>query len=132
MPLLSLTQSSLVSMILASMWLSTSRGGTAIPVPASTARASVIFFRSLKAGVLPRRDAGHHAALGGQVGHGQVSALDEAVEARRPPGVETRGGRGVVGPDLDRRVFRRGRHLEVDLRGTPVEHIDGAAVRAAA
>src|SRR5436305_14769694 len=117
-----------------SIGLSTSSGGTQIPVPASTARAWVIetiSYQTLLGRLLARREerGGGHAAL---VEHRHVAVLDEAVEGGRTLAVEPGRRVRAVDPDLQRRPVADGRHLVVDLLRQPVEHVDGAAVAVAA
>src|SRR5947209_15404900 len=133
MPLRSRTQSSLVSMIRDSMVLSTSSGGTAIPVPASTARASVVKGRvsfRWEGLVLPARQGDRLHPR--DVADGQIAALYEAVDRVGPVAVEPRRRVRAVRPDLDAGVPGIGRDLEALLLRRAVEHVDDAAVGAVA
>src|SRR5215203_3473424 len=132
MPLRSRTQASSVSMIRDSMTLSTSRGGMAMPVPASTARASDMKnppSERLLNRLLRLDQSGPGAD---DVKHRPVALLDEAIEPGRPPGVEARRRVGGVGPDFEGRSVRDRGHRELHLRGLAVDDVDGAAVGAAA
>src|ERR1700709_354306 len=132
MPLRSRTQLSLVSMILESIVLSTSSGGTQMPVPARTARAWVMRKVSLSAllRTLPQRreSGGGHPAV---VEHGQIAAFDETVEGVRTLTVQPGRRVGAVDPDFERRPVADGRHLVVDLLRQAVEHVEDTAVGAA-
>src|SRR5579863_8247149 len=100
MPLRSRIHSSVVSTILEIMWLSTWNGGMATPVPASTARSSVMKFLAGRSGGRRARwrrwDRGSRRAgppsmrdgrlqlqrpHGRQVTDGQLTLLDEAIDA---------------------------------------------------
>src|SRR5437763_10413989 len=122
-------------MIRASMSLSTRSGGTAIPVPASTARASAIGRppenekRLLRGGFDP---VAQPRVLARDVEDGQVPLLDEPVARLRPLAVEPRRRRRGVAPDLDRRPVREGRQLVIGLARRAVEDVDRAAVGVAA
>src|SRR5688500_10467313 len=102
-------------MIFASLSLSISSGGTAMPVPASTARAWVIYspsmaFRDVRVCDGPAPDP---VGLAGRPDHGQVAPLDEAIETRGLLAVEPRRGRLVVVPGHQRALARRGRDFIV-------------------
>src|SRR5205823_10409217 len=117
-----------------SIRLSTFSGGTQIPVPASTARAWVIeaiSYQALLGRLLDRGEerGGGHTAL---IEHRHIAVLHEAVEGGRALAVEPGRRVRAVDPDLQGRPVADGRDLVVDLLRQPVEHVDGAAVAAAA
>src|SRR6266545_339191 len=107
----------------------------ATPVPASTARDWVIASAPLSRKKIesfgrrqPLLPAEPGVRLPGDVPHGQVAPLDEAVEERRLSAVEPGRCRRVVRPGLDRRLARRGGDVVIGLARRTVEHVRRAAV----
>src|SRR5688572_11184923 len=128
MPLRSCTHASLVSMTRASAWLSIRRDGTAMPLPARSARGCAVRSGSGKAAA---RHAARHRVDPLDVERRQVADLDEAVERQRAPAVDARPLGPLVLPRLERRLVGERVELELDRVGLALQHQQRAAVGAA-